>query len=189
MLLELTSIAIPFYSVYAKNVLGAQAHTAGVYAAVNIGARLLSNLVLGWLSDRRGNRVIIRIVTTGRTLTNLLAGALAGAVAIFGLQGGWLPYLALPLFFLDGALLPAGILSGSNFLMELVPDAERPIYLGLTNTLSGIVSLISVLGGLLVDLLGFGGLFGTSAMLCLIGFALATGLPEPRDKATEQVSE
>jgi MFS family permease len=98
-----------------------------------------------------------------------------------------LPYLALLLFFLDGALFPAGIMAGSNFLVELAPETERAIYLGLTNTLSGVVTLLSVLGGLLVDLFGFGGLFGVSMVLCGVGFILTARLPEPREN--QQVSE
>jgi MFS family permease len=81
-------------------------------------------------------------------------------------------------------MFPAGILSGSNFLTELVPDAERPIYLGLANTLSGVVTLLSVLGGLLVDWLGFAGLFAAALVLCLVGLALTAGLPEPREAAS-----
>ncbi len=115
-----------------------------------------------------------------------LLGGLAGPVLI-GLtellqpQGGWLPYLALPLFFIDGAVRPALILMGSNFLLELVPESERPLYLGLSNTLMGAVVLVSGLAGLLVDIFGFAGLFIASLGLCLTGYVLALGLPEPRE--------
>jgi MFS family permease len=127
----------------------------------------------------------MRLFVTGRALTLLLALALVGFVSLASPQGTWLPYLALPLFFLDGALFPAGLLSGSNFLMELVPETERAIYLGLTNTLNGIVTLLSVLGGLLVDLLGFAGLFVAALGLCVAGLMLTAGLPEPRESASE----
>ena len=70
-------------------------------------------------------------------------------------------------------------------MMELVPETERAIYMGLTNTLNGIVTLLSVLGGLLVDWLGFAGLFATALVLCLIAYVLATGLPEPRETARD----
>ena len=76
---------------------------------------------------------------------------------------------------------PAQILSGSNYLLELIPDTERPIYLGLSNTLSGIAVLISGLGGLVVDALGFVGLFVISLGLYVVTYAFTTKLPEPRD--------
>jgi hypothetical protein len=76
---------------------------------------------------------------------------------------------------------PAHILSGSNYLLELIPDTERPIYLGLSNTLSGIAVLVSGLGGLAVDAFGFFGLFVISLGLYLVTYTFATRLPEPRD--------
>jgi MFS family permease len=187
LLLGLTGVALPFYSVYAERALGAEAGMAGIYAATASGAKLLSNIGWGWVSDQKGNRLVMRLLIGGKGLTLLLALALVGSVSILKLGGPWLPYLALPLFFLDGAMFPADILSGSNFLTELVSDAERPIYLGLANTLSGVVTLLSVLGGLLVDWLGFAGLFATALVLCVVGFALASGLPEPRQ--SQRVSE
>jgi MFS family permease len=182
LLLGLTGIALPFYSVYAKNVLGAEAGMAGIYAAVTGGAKLLSNIGWGWISDHKGNRLVMQLMLAGKGLTVLLALVLVGLVSFSKPEGAWLPYLALPLFFLDGAVFPAGILAGSNFLTELVSDAERPIYLGLANTLSGVVTLLSVLGGLLVDWLGYAGLFAAALVLCVVGLALSTGLPEPREE-------
>jgi len=124
-------------------------------------------------------------LAAGKAGTAFLALALVGFVSISKPQGAWLPYLALPLFFLDGGLFPAGILSGSNFVIELAPENERAMYIGLSNTLNGTVTLLSVLGGLLVDLLGFAGLFATGLMLCLAAYVLATGLPEPRETACD----
>jgi predicted MFS family arabinose efflux permease len=181
MLLALTGVALPFYGVYAKDVLGAEASMAGIYAAVSTGARLLSNLAWGAISDRKGNRLVMRLLIVGRGLTVLLALALVGVVVLLNPKGVWLPYLALPLFFLDGAMFPAGVLAGSNFVLELAPESERPICLGLTNTLSGVVTLFSALGGLLVDWLGFAGLFATALVLCVMGLVLTAGLPEPRE--------
>ncbi len=189
--LVMANIALPFYGIYAKNVLGAPEGMVGVYVATRVGALLLFNLPWGRLSDRRGNRLVMRLVSLGSGLTALLALALMGLVeflppasgglgGVLRLQGAWLPYLALPLFFLDGAVRPAQILTGSNFLLELVSEAERPLYLGLSNTLMGIAVLISGLGGLVVDLFGPASLFVAALGLCLAGYVLATGLPEPR---------
>ncbi len=179
--LAMANVALPFYGIYAKNVLGAPEGMVGIYVVARVGALLLSNLLWGRLSDRRGNRLVMRLVSLGSGLAALSALALVGVMGLLRPQGAWLPYLALPLFFLDGAMLPAQILSGSNFLLELVPGAERPLYLGLSNTLMGVVVLISGLGGLVVDFFGFAGLFAVSLGLCLAGYVFASGLPEPRE--------
>ena len=179
--LAMANVALPFYGIYAKNVLGAPEGMVGVYVVARVGALLLSNLLWGRLSDERGNRLVMRLMSLGSGLAALSALALVGMVGLLRPQGAWLPYLALPLFFLDGAVRPAQILTGSNFLLELIPGAERPLYLGLSNTLMGVVVLISGLGGLVVDFFGFAGLFAVSLGLCLAGYVFASGLPEPRE--------
>jgi MFS family permease len=176
----LADIALPFYGIYAKKVLGAADGMVGIYLATRVVAQLLFNLPWGWLSNRKGNRNVMRLMSVGNGLAALLGIALVAAVGALEPQGAWLPYLALPLFFLNGAVLPARMLSGSNFLLELVSESERPLYLGLSNTLSGIIVLISGLGGLVVDLLSFAGLFVLVLGLCLAAYILATRLPETR---------
>ena len=115
----------------------------------------------------------------------MLGITLVAVVGALQPRGAWLPYLALPLFFLNGAVLPARVLGGGNFLLELVSESERPLYLGLSNTLTGIVVLISGLGGLIVDLLSFTGLFMLTLGLCLVAYIMATSLPETRMEAHE----
>jgi len=135
--LGLAAIALPFYAVYAKNVLGAPDAMVAVYVGVRVGASLASNLLWGRLSDLRGNRLIMRLMCLARGLGVLLAIGLVALVDVTSPQGAWLPYLALPLFFLERATVPAAMLVGSNFLLEFVPEEKRPIYLGLSSTLVG----------------------------------------------------
>ncbi len=181
MALVLGNVALPFYGLYAKRVLKAPDDMVGIYIAARVGSQLLANLPWGRLSDRHGNRLVMRLSSLGSGATVLLALLTIGLVRLFQLQGPGLPYLALPLFFLDGAMRPAQVLTGSNFLLELVPDAERPLYLGFSNTMIGVTVLVSGLGGLLVDLWGFAGLFFSALGFYLMGYFLATGLPEPRE--------
>jgi hypothetical protein len=179
--LALARMSLPFYGLYAKRVLGAPGAMVGVYVAVRAGALLLLNLPWGRLSDRRGNRLVLQLMSAGSGLTVLLALGLVALVTVLPPEAAWLPYLAFPLFLLDGAMRPAQMLVGSNFLLELVPEIDRPLYLGLSSTLTGVAILLSGFGGLLVDLAGFVALFGVSLSLYGVGFLLAKGLPEPRD--------
>ena len=110
---------------------------------------------------------------------------LVAVVDAMHLEGSWLPYLALPLFLLNGAVLPGKILSGSNYVLEMASETERSLYVGLSNTLMGIVVLISGVGGLVVDLVGFAGLFALSVGLCIVAYALAARLPRTRKTAGE----
>jgi MFS family permease len=177
--------AVPFLSVYAKSALGAPEGMVGVYVTARIAALLLSNLGWGWISDRRGNQLVMRLLNLGNGMMALLALGLVGLMELLpataqAVPAGGLPYLALPLFLLNGAMQPAMMLVGNNFLLELAPEGERPLYLGFSSTLAGIAVLISGFGGLVVDFFGFASLFAISLGLGLAGYALATGLPEPR---------
>ena len=178
--LALAGIALPFYGIYAKTGLGAPESMVGIYVAVRSAAALFSNLPWGRLSDRHGNRLVLQIMSAGSGLTVLAALGLMALMSLAHLQGSWLPFLALPLFALDGAVRPAGMLVGNNFLIELAPELERPLYLGFYNTLMGVAVLCSGFGGLLVDVFGFAGLFATALALTMAGLVLASGLPEPR---------
>ena len=178
--LALAGIALPFYGVYAKNVLGAPPGMVGIYVTARIGATMVCNLLWGRLSDRWGNQLVMRLAGLGGGVTALSALTLVGLVELLHPQGSWLPYLALPIFLLDGAVRPAQVLVGSNFLLELAPEDQRSLYLGFSNTLLGVVVLMCGLGGLVADTFGFAGLFALSVGLSLLGHVFASGLPEPR---------
>lgn len=178
--LSLTSIAAPFFGLYAKNGLGAPDGMVGLYVTIRAAALLAFNLPWGFVSDRKGNRLVLRLMTLGNILATSLALVLVAAVSFLQLRGPWLPYLAIPIFFLSGAMVPAQMLVGSNFLLELVPENGRSLYMGVSNTLIGIAMVLSGLGGGLADLFGFAGVFGTTLVLLVIAYLLAIRLPEPR---------
>ena len=69
--LAMANIALPFYGIYAKNVLGAPEGMVGIYVVARVGALLLSNLLWGRLSDERGNRLVMRLVSLGSGLAAL----------------------------------------------------------------------------------------------------------------------
>jgi MFS family permease len=77
-------------------------------------------------------------------------------------------------FILSGLALGAARIVNNNMLLTIAPPAERAIYVGYLNTVLGIVIFVPVLGGLLVDLLGFVPIFMLSAVLAL--FALFAAL-------------
>jgi predicted MFS family arabinose efflux permease len=69
-----------------------------------------------------------------------------------------------------------------NYLFDIAPPQERPLYLGFTNTLFGIGIFTSALGGLIVDWSGFTLLLGVSAVCYGLALALSFLMIEPRRK-------
>jgi len=180
--LQMSNLAQPFLVVYARKYLGAPDGMVGIYVLTRVAAFLLANLLWGHLSDQYGNRLVLQLLCLGNGLVQVLALlVIVGVAALPQMHGAWLPYMAIPAFFMSGAVMPAYVMAGTNFLLEIVDEAERPLYLGFFNTVIGGVVLISGFGGLLLAPLGFGGLFTVALALCLIAYWITRGLPEPRD--------
>jgi hypothetical protein len=171
-----TGYALPFYAVYARRELGAPEDMVGVYLIGLTLTGVLSNLGLGRLGDRRGNRLLARLAA--------LAAALPPAVALLILRlpkGGpdqsWVFALV---FLLQGLYATASAIGISNYVLELAPSIERVLYVGFAHGLVGLALFASPIGGLIVDWLGFEPLF-LFALLCgLAAIYLSIGLEEPR---------
>lgn len=175
--IAVSDIASPFYAIYATTVLKVPAETVGAYIAIATAASLLSNPIWGRLSDRRGNRVLFIGASIALVATPLIALA-------FGfLPGG--PALALPfglIFAFAGASRTAVNICAPSYLLEIAPASERPLYLGVTNSILGIATFLPVLGGVLVGLAGFSSVILLALLFSALAVWLATDIAEPRRK-------
>jgi len=169
--------ALPFYAVYARRVLNAPEDMVGTYLIGSTLASVLSNLIWSWVSDRKGNRLLMRLVA----LMALLPPAVALSIA--HLPEGTLDksLLFTLVFVLSGAHQTATFIGSSNYLLELAPSGKRALYLGFSNTIIGVAIFMSPLSGAIVDLLGFESLFLFSLACSLVAIVFSLGLEEPRD--------
>lgn len=140
-LFALASMTEPFYAAYAVRGLG-QSSEIGLYLTLYTLSSVLSNLLWVRLSQRYGSKLLI------------LSGASLGVVT---------PVLALLLppgayglvFVLQGTYLAALGLGTTTYLLNTADPQNRSSYIGLANTVVGVVSFSPVLGGLLADRLGY----------------------------------
>ncbi len=170
--LTLAGVSTPFFTVYATKVLGATSGLLGFYLSLLTASQLASNLPWGRLTDRFGERLILLIYSLGNAATILLALGMG-----FWPKSPLSPYLMALVFFLRGSFLPAGAIVSASYPLKLSPEGERPLYIGLYNTIMGVAMLLSGLGGIVVDLVGFAPLFSLSFLFCLISYFLAQRLP------------
>jgi len=171
-----TSLALPFYAVYARRELGAPEEMVGVYLIGSAVAGALSNLVAGWISDRYGNCLLLRLAATTAVLP-----------ACFALAVAWLPPMGLEryqffglVFLFQGLHKTVTVIAGNNYVLELAPSRHRVLYVGFANGLVGLTLFATPLGGALVDWLGFRPLFFFALGCGLAAVALALRLEEPR---------
>jgi len=178
MLTRIGQVAEPFYIIYAIEALRLPAGVAGIYLALRAIAGALSNLFWGRLSDRQGTRRLVLI--SGALLVGPPALVLVGPalVAALGLGSGGV-LVAMGLVFLAvGAANDGSSIAGTTYLLEVVPEDERAIYLGLANTLLGLVTFLPVLAGWLIGHIGYPWTFAIGLLFALLGLAASLRLGE-----------
>ncbi|MCS7067528.1 MAG: MFS transporter [Meiothermus sp.] len=140
-LLAVASMVEPFYAAYAVRVLGHKGEI-GVYLMVYTLSSVLSNLLWVRISRRYGSRSLILIGAALGALAPLLALLLPGSAF-------WM------VFVLQGAYLASIGVGTSTYLVNLAPTDARSSYIGLSNTIVGLLAFSPVLGGLLADRVGY----------------------------------
>jgi MFS family permease len=141
----------------------------GVLGSLFLLAQTLANPLLGWLGDRVGHR---RVFVGG-------AVALIGSVGLlaFAPSLAWV-YVA---FALAGAANVANQIVAGTLNLAFGARDEKPLYIGLSNTLVAPVSLLApIASGWLVDTSGFEALFVlTGAAAAATALLLLFGMAEP----------
>jgi MFS family permease len=174
LLMVIADMAVPFLVVFAKESLGAPPGLVGVYLATTTLSALLANVWAARTSDRQGNRqllVVACLVGLASPALALVFGWLRGPVLLFALA-----------FACNGVYNTAAWVAHSNFLLEIAPPGDRPVYVGTANTLVGMAILASSVGGALVDWLGFSALFGLALVAMLAATGITLSLREPRSE-------
>ena len=178
-MLMAAQMATPFFAVYASRELGAGPEMVGIYLAAYTTASLLSNLVWSRLSDWRGNRMVIRLAASLGLMMALLAWMSGPLDRALGLTAVAAWSFAIVFAFLSA--FQSGIsVGGMSLLLEIAPTRDRALYVGLANSVLGMALLSTSVGGLLVDWLGYRGVFLLAAGCYASGLWTATLLREPR---------
>jgi len=159
-LLALGLMGLGFVTVAAVQRLQVAESTIGYFTVALLVGQTGGNLLSGWLSDRFGHKLPLEITGT--------AAALAFALAWASPAIGWY-YL---IFFLLGSSIGATIVSGMLIALEFSAPAQRPTYVGISNTIFGIGSGIAPLIGGWLASIGYNWLFVVSACLSLAGVLL-----------------
>ncbi|HVO44067.1 MAG TPA: MFS transporter [Aggregatilineales bacterium] len=180
-ILDLATLAIPFYIVFAESALGINSETivGDSILLITIGSAV-GALIAGWLSRRYGSRTVIRMTAVMTLLHPLLAvsSVIIGSAALYAV------------FFALGAVGSTIALGYFDWVITHAPPSSRPIYLGLTNTISAVSNLAPALGGVILGALltpmgspaAYLVLFAIAAVMALSGLVSAFTLKEPRPK-------
>jgi MFS family permease len=168
--IQLGAMATGFFAVYGQERFRLSGEQIGTLTASLVASQAVMNIAWGWVGDRFGHKLV------------LASAPVVMALAILSTWTApdtrWL-YLT---FVMLGAYLAADNVSAFNIIVEFAPPADRPTYIGLTNTLlAPILTVGPLLGAWLATVSGYSGLFGTAlAITCCGGLLMALWVREPR---------
>lgn len=179
-LVGMMGLAIPFYVVHAADVLHLSEGVVGSFVAAQTLAQAMAGLLFGLVSERWGPRYVICIGSAAAMMGPLFA------MAVHVSSVGWLRR-AYPFVYVALGLVRSTFMLGFfNYLLELAPSGLRPIYVGLGNTIMGLLTLAPTMGGWLLEATSYTALFGLTAALTTLGFLFALRLgPSSRDAVME----
>jgi MFS family permease len=184
LLVGLSELAAPFYIIHATQVSGVDASIVGSLAAVGSIGSTLAGLWLGRVAARQGSQRVIQITSWLAVIPPLL-----------GLLVAFLPPSPLFVWLYIGCYLVLGMVNGSsllgyfNYVLDLAPPGGRPMYMGVANTLPGLLVIAPMIGGWVLEHSSYPVLF----VMTLIGVAAAAvtaiGLPPVIHKETTEAVE
>jgi len=174
MTIGFTTFALPFYVLYGKQELQMPAERIGLLIGSQVAGSILSNIVWAELSDRVGNRIVIRL--TG--LVSLLIPVLTLiSTRFFGST------LLVVVFALIGVQISGTGIGFKNYLLEIAPPPLRPAYIAVAGTLAGLLFILPIAGGFVVDLWGYQAAFAATAVVVAVGLAFSWNLKCVRTSA------
>ncbi len=156
-LTQFASMASAFYTVYAVRYLGMSEISAGLLTSVLMITQTVANPLLGMVADRWSRKAVLTAGAVCITLSALLAF--------------WAPSLAwfYPIMVLMGIGNVSYWTIGLALSLEFGTDAERPMYVGMANTLIAPATILApLLGGVLADSAGYPATFAAAAIAGLL---------------------
>ncbi len=174
----LSGLALPFYMTYALERLHLPAHVSGRYTSMGVIGSIIAAAVFGWLNEHHGTKraaIVSIFITAAVPLLALLIPRVIRAEATLAWAYGLV-------FFAMNASMSCYLPAWTAYVLEWAPEAQRPQYVGLTNTLSGITAIFSTLGGLILQWSGenYTLLFTITALGTLLAVPFTARIPEPR---------
>jgi MFS family permease len=163
----LRELAISFYVVHAWEMFGLP---QGRLIAARMAGGIVASLGLAWLSERRGPLPVVRLGSAAAVISPVLALGVHFLGPVLGNQAD-LVYLVI--YFSLGFSLGSHMLGYFNCLLDMAPNGRRPLYIGLSNTLSGLLVPASFLGGVLLRATSYPALFAITSV-CAIGGLVAS---------------
>ncbi len=173
-LFNMSRLSLPFYVVFAIREFGLDEGALAVFLPLQMVGRIVGAVIWGHMGDRHGHQRAIKVAALICAAPPLIAIGTGLAVPVVPAM------VTFGLLFLVLGLSLAGWPPFMNYVLDIVPDRERPLYAGLMGIGNIPAALAPVAGGLLIQTVSYPALFGITALLTVAGFLVALSLPVPQ---------
>lgn len=181
-----------FYIALAKTEWDMPDRYAAYFMTAQIITGIVSAVVLGWISDRIGNRLAIlisRLVALLSAIAAVVAAAAppAGEIAV---AGHLIPlkYLVLGAAFAGhGFVMYGGQVGEFNYMLDIAPPTRRSLYLGFAGLFLFPVSLAPMALGFLADWVSYAPIFAICSILAVAALVAGWHLEEPREELAQEL--
>lgn len=147
--------ASSFYSVYAVEKFSLPSSSAGTFTAIVMLTSVVANIAFGIIADSFGHKVNLLAFAFCSAMASLLA-ILSPNIFMYGF-----------VFFFLACSIQVQAISRLHFVAEMCKESDRPVYVGIANTLTAPTVLVGILFGWLVPKIGYRSVFGITALLAV----------------------
>jgi len=175
-------LALPFFAIHAQRDLRFAPSLVGLFVSAQMVGCVGGGPLWGYLGDHHGARWILRLVTLLTLMTGVLA--LVARVAYFA---GLVPLayvIYFILYFCLGASFGGTWIGFTNYILDIAPDEGRATLIGLCNTVSAPLALLTLVGGWFLGMTNFPWLFAVESACVFASVLSAWRLPDSRARRT-----
>jgi MFS family permease len=176
------SMATPFFILYGTEGLGLGTGIVGLCLTMQVIGRAVGGIWLGVGIEKIGSRLTV----LGGIVLNLLAPLMALALSFLGrlVDPRALPYVYSIAFLGLGTAMNAVPMGLSNYILDIAPPKDRSTYIGLTNTISGLLIVAPILGGALLEYTSYGVLFAVTLAIYALAVLAGWRMPTVQERAS-----
>jgi len=173
--LDASSIAGPFYATFAVRALYANDAIMGTFIILQTVTSLLLTPMWSYINDAKGSAVAMRLCLLFIPIVPVLALAISVAREFIGSHELMLKLWML-LYALIGMTSSGPAIAFINYLLEVAEVSRRSLLIASFNTIDGLVMFFPLLGGFVVQSIGYHAVFGCAVISTLIAVTFARGL-------------
>jgi MFS family permease len=153
-------MAMPFYMVYAKEILKIDNSYIGQYLIFQIAGTILSSFFWGKINQKWNSKIVVR--------TCIFLGAVLPVITLIAINFGPMVYSLV--FFILGFLISGRRIGFDQYLLAIAPSDNRATYIGIAGTLNIFMVVFPLIGGIMVQFLGFTVMFTTVTIIMFTSY-------------------